>query len=406
MKEEGPALPQELFDLILDHLWDDLETLSSCALVSSNFLPSSRAHIFSHIRVGPLDRESLRLGPLDGEHAIDDLYGMLAGLPSLAARVESLHLWDNIMRRHSWIEAFPYTSTSSMVQLSSLLVSLSRLSITIESGFVHWANISDAVRASIPLTLALPTLTCVELTGLYGVPFTILAHCPALRAVTLKWVTFDERDNHDFSATLAACASSPPTQLEHLDLDLDTRVLVLLSRWILLPESPLDITRLHSLTCTVDRAGFDHLRIQRLLNACAPSLQRLRLKNVSGTFDLHECAQLKTLTFDVGHPIELRVRWLADNVVFPPPTTQALGLVFRLTTRSARPEIVQLDLADPAFAQLPPSITNVTVVLDPADGAEVKERDLVDVSAEFVERLPLLRARLAGGGALRVLRSP
>lgn len=276
--EEGPALPQELFDLIIDHLFDDLAALRSCALVSSSFLPYSRARIFSHLRVGPLDRENLRVGPLDGEHSIDELHKLLGGLPSLAAHVESLHLWDNIMRRHSWIEAYPDSSTHSVANFSSLLVSLKRLAVTIESGFVHWANLSAALRTSLPATLALPTLTCVELTGLYGLPFTLLAYCPALRSVMLKWVTFDERDNLDFAVTLAACAGSPPTQLEHLDLDLDERVLDLFSRWVLLPESPLDITGLRSLSCTVD-GRFDHLIIQRLLGASAQSLQRLRLKN-------------------------------------------------------------------------------------------------------------------------------
>jgi hypothetical protein len=88
---EAPALPQELFDLIIDHLFDDVESLRACALVSSNFLPSSRAHIFSHLKVGPIDHE----------HSIDELREILARSPYLVTRVQSFHLYDHIMRRHS-----------------------------------------------------------------------------------------------------------------------------------------------------------------------------------------------------------------------------------------------------------------------------------------------------------------
>jgi hypothetical protein len=151
------------------------------------------------------------------------------------------------------------------------------LAITIESGFVHWANTSEALRTSIHLMISMQTLTCVELTGLYGLPFTLFANCSQLKEVILKWVTFDERDNLDFGATLVACAGSPLTQIAHLSIDLDTRVLELLSRWILLPESPLKLTHLTSVACTLD-GKFDHITLQRLLD-CAPNLQHLRLKN-------------------------------------------------------------------------------------------------------------------------------
>ncbi|KAJ7485804.1 hypothetical protein FB451DRAFT_65294 [Mycena latifolia] len=171
------------------------------------------------------------------------------------------------MRSQSWLKGY-MELTPGLVHLSRILPSLQRFCITINAGFVHWANISEALRMSTYHTVALPTLTCVEFTGLYGLPFTLLANCPALKSVTLKWVTFDERDNLDFAATITACAGSPLTQLEHLSIDLDTRVLDLLSRWILHSQSPLDISSLKSLACTLDR-GSDNLTVQRLLDVCA-----------------------------------------------------------------------------------------------------------------------------------------
>ncbi|KAI1787328.1 hypothetical protein LXA43DRAFT_714256 [Ganoderma leucocontextum] len=45
------SLPPELTDRIIDHLYDDLDSLSACALVCSGWLPSARFHLFRHVTV-------------------------------------------------------------------------------------------------------------------------------------------------------------------------------------------------------------------------------------------------------------------------------------------------------------------------------------------------------------------
>ncbi|KAL6305980.1 hypothetical protein BKA93DRAFT_730135, partial [Sparassis latifolia] len=45
------VLPNELIDRIIDFLWNDRKALHNCALACRLFLPSSRYHLFSHIRV-------------------------------------------------------------------------------------------------------------------------------------------------------------------------------------------------------------------------------------------------------------------------------------------------------------------------------------------------------------------
>ncbi|KAJ7701198.1 hypothetical protein B0H17DRAFT_1046190 [Mycena rosella] len=362
--DQGPVLPQELFDLVIDHLLDDLESLRVCAVVSSSFLHSSRMHLFSHLKVGPFDQE----------HCIDELHEILTKSPVLAARVQSLHLWDHIMRRQSWFVKYPQLAPG-VGHLSRTLPSLQRFCITVEAGFVHWANISDALRTAVCYTVTLPTLTCLELTGLYGLPFTLLANCPALRSVTLKWVTFDERDNLDFAVTVAACAGSPPTQLERLSIDLDTRVFVLLARWILLPQSPLDITRLTSFACTLDHK-LDHFKVQDLLDVCAPTLEHFQLKNIRGPLDLSAAARLRTLRL---HTADLP--WL-------PSPPQPVALVVAIASES---EMSQLDAA-----QISRSFAGVTFILAPQKEGKARERDLVDVSAAFAHRgmLRVLRSRL------------
>ncbi|KAJ7635041.1 hypothetical protein FB45DRAFT_479793 [Roridomyces roridus] len=393
--EDGPVLPQELLDLVIDHLADDLQTLRSCALVSSSVLQYSRVHIFSRLRVGPLNKDNLRDGPLDGDHAIGTLLKLFRHSPTVAARVKSLHLWDNIMRRFSWIsaEATPHP----VAQFSSFLVSLTRLCITIESGFVHWANISPAMRTSIRATVALPNLTCLEIAGMYGLPYTLLAHCPALRSITLKWSTFDERDDHDFASTLAACAGSPRIELENLDLELDSSVLRRLARWILLPESPLDVTRLSTFTCVCDHPS-DSAVLQQLIDAAEPALQSLRLQNVANPLDLHALAQLRTLEFAHELPLEPRVTWLRNHIIFPlPPRT--LDLVLHVITPRTGAWAPMMDLigADRALSLLPPCVAGISVVLAgsnvdrPRWGAP--ELELVDVSSEYSGSMPALRDR-------------
>ncbi|KAJ7223690.1 hypothetical protein B0H12DRAFT_291322 [Mycena haematopus] len=48
-----PVLPQDLFETIIDELQDDKNTLKSCALVASSFLPPSQRNLFRKVRVGP-----------------------------------------------------------------------------------------------------------------------------------------------------------------------------------------------------------------------------------------------------------------------------------------------------------------------------------------------------------------
>ncbi|KAJ7896061.1 hypothetical protein B0H14DRAFT_547785 [Mycena olivaceomarginata] len=298
------------------------------------------------------------------------------------------------MRRHSWIAEWPESLAPGVARFLPTLVSLKRFAITIEAGFVHWANVSDALRTSVHAVLSAQTLTDLELTGLYGLPFELFANCPALKSATLKWVTFDERDNFDFAKTLAACAGSPLTLLTHLSLDLDTRVLELLSRWILLPESPLKITQLVSFVCTLD-GRFDYVTVLRLLGDCAQTLQHFQLRSTDGIFDLSDLVSLRTLRIDTIAPLAPRVQWLAASITLRQP----VSLVISIEAENWSPELLKLAEADAALAQFN-SIASVTLILVPQKNVP-RERDLIDVSRAFANRMP----SLAGKGALRVLRS-
>ncbi|KAJ7257246.1 hypothetical protein B0H12DRAFT_1111638 [Mycena haematopus] len=388
-----PVFPQELFDAVIDHLADDLETLRSCALVSPSFYARASGHIFSRLQVGPLDRN----------HSIYEFYKLLEGSPSLAASAKSLHI-----RQRSPGYGSRWQIASPADRFLSLLVSLARLCITIDGKSCSWDRIPKALRGSIDLTLARPTFTCLKLTNVSGLPFTLLSHCPALRSLTLKWVTFAGK----WRAATAACVGSRPAQLEHLSLQLDIDLLAFFARWIRLPESPLDISGLRVLECP---AYLDDFTIQPLLSVSASTLQRLYLSDsqmfsMSGTLDLREFAHLHTLSVNIRrrsfigedmHVISLR------HIIFP-PLPQPLALVFHLCPEyaysgSAAEWFIGADRALAAFS----FITSVTVILSPwfADKRERPTEELIDASAEFVQKMPLLVKKLAGRGVLRVLRS-
>jgi hypothetical protein len=50
-------IPQEIIDQVIDHLYDDWETLRTCALVCRAWVPSSRYHLFGVVNIYALEYE-------------------------------------------------------------------------------------------------------------------------------------------------------------------------------------------------------------------------------------------------------------------------------------------------------------------------------------------------------------
>ncbi|KAJ6480146.1 hypothetical protein C8R45DRAFT_348912 [Mycena sanguinolenta] len=277
-------------------------------------------------------------------------------------------------------------------QFLPLLVSLSRLRITIGK----WDYIPVPLRTSIQLTLARPTLTCLELNDFDGFPLVLLMHCRALRSLTLNMISFES----DFESTVAA-SGSPRARLEHLSLHLTPGNTLDFVHWILLEKSPIDLSCLRSLASDI-YVPFSAL--QRLLTASAPSLQQLRLVQhwqiTAGILDFSGLSQLHTLSFDVRAPVEPRMRSLAPSLVLP-QTEMTFALVLNVWTYNTRPESVQLVDTDRMLANLS-CITSVTVTL--LRMYHPKDR-LIDVSDAFKREMPLLANRLRAPGAFRVLQS-
>ncbi|KAF7346779.1 hypothetical protein MSAN_01816400 [Mycena sanguinolenta] len=391
--QEDPILPQELFDIIINHC--GLETRRSCALVSSKFYESAR--LFSHIRVLPLDKD----------HNLNEFQRLLESSPTLAARVTFLHISVHSTGNHNWMDE------SQSGEFLSLLVSLNRLCIT---GSFDWDELSASFRRSIQLTLSRPTLTCLKVRHIRDLPFTLWMHSPALRSLTLEGVSFELEPQNNADAAVAV---TPRTQLEHLCLWLDLIAFEIIAPRILLPESPLDISRLRFLTyATFGRSLTyggdkfeDSVLIQGLLHASASSLQSFHLRNceefpATGMLNLAELTDLQKLSLqiwlDVAPTRDLRLLSLG-HLAFS-PRQQALHLFFDLHTRHSCSSVAQLlSSADGALAVLP-FVASVTITMFPWN-TDLVQQTLIDMSGVVADAMPLLVNRL-GREKLLALQSP
>ncbi|KAF7358908.1 hypothetical protein MSAN_01231200 [Mycena sanguinolenta] len=397
--DSNPVFPQELFDAVIDHLADDSVTLRECALVSTSFY--ARARTFYR----------LQFGRLDNNRTPTELYNLLEGSPSFAARVKSLLIRErlsgtDVVQWHRLIESFP---TDLCLALLANLTQLC-IDLTTDALPFRWEHVPEALQDSIHFMVALPTFTCLELHNISGVPFILLCHCPSLRSLTLKWVTFAG----EWSGAVAACIGSLPARLEHLSLELGPALQDLIFRWILLPESPLDVSCIRVLECRVHHFGPDST-IQLILNASAATLQHLRLNNcqalgyrLKDVLDLQELPQLHTLSIDIWRDafVERDMRIFSLGHLNFSAQQQPLALNFHLHTEYAYSGAEWFSDADRALSALP-FITSVTVILWPwvQDSPEGQREDLIDVSAELVQKMPLMVNTLVGRGALRLLRS-
>ncbi|KAI0367122.1 hypothetical protein BV20DRAFT_584549 [Pilatotrama ljubarskyi] len=80
-EQATPPVPGEITDAIIDHLHDSRETLLSCALVCSAWLPSSRHHLFGFLSSGP------------EKAALTDLLDFVTSTPHVASHVRHFLLY-------------------------------------------------------------------------------------------------------------------------------------------------------------------------------------------------------------------------------------------------------------------------------------------------------------------------
>ncbi|KAF7358880.1 hypothetical protein MSAN_01228200 [Mycena sanguinolenta] len=378
--------PQELVDMVIDFV-DGLETLRFCALVSRSFYRGAR--LFSHVKIGP---------QINQKHNISQLYELLESSPSLASRVESLHLCDSNSPRHrpSWISL----TETDLGRCLSLLVSLTRLCISSYYGYLSWHNdISVPIRDSIQAILS--TLTCFELRGVEHFPTKLLSPCSSLRSLT-----FEEIFDADTPPADSAVASSTrsPAQLRHFSI-LHYDDIKELVDWILGPEPSFDISCLRSLEYQVFEC-YHPFAIQRVIDASARSLQYLRIDQyqkfsdlLPGSFDLQALTHLHTLILDI-----YMYRLGYDNEDLLSLSRLVFSRDMAMDQRT--PLVHDLAKVDGVWAALPFKTINVTFcrwLHEPEDREDEADEKIIDLTDEVLPYMPLLTSKLGEPGALRIL---
>ena len=115
------TLPQELVDLVIDHLYDDTRTVRSCTLVCKSFLPSSSKSLFERLTWPPCTTFSTLDGCvcLSDRFTLDSLLQTLTTSHRISANIRSLRLTS---RTHSGT-----SRTLSTTLIHSILDTLPRL---------------------------------------------------------------------------------------------------------------------------------------------------------------------------------------------------------------------------------------------------------------------------------------
>ncbi|KAK0237391.1 hypothetical protein EDD85DRAFT_542272 [Armillaria nabsnona] len=168
-------LYSELYDLIIDHLVDDIPALTACSLVSHAFLPRCQHHLFRHITFYPGDGRCARFFA-DKAPLVEELTIFERRLPG-----------DKGTRTDAWTEALP--------RVLPLLVSLRRVNF---SGQMY-LDVRHRVRTGVQGVLA--QLTSLTLDGVFFSSLAELAtffRCvPHLKRLAVNVITVGRGDDGD-----------------------------------------------------------------------------------------------------------------------------------------------------------------------------------------------------------------
>lgn len=182
-------LPQELIDLILDHLVVECErgeafkTLHTCTLISKRFLRQSRKHLFHHLRfvvdsTTPSQAKRFLFFLQDHRNAylLDCIqsFRLIIDVPSA-----NVFRAANLSTFHSKIKFAGKQIFTPNVHLIRLLkriqsLPLDNLAIAAQNGYLEWPNLKEDFKVIFIGFRANPKLRTLELSGLQDVNFSLI----------------------------------------------------------------------------------------------------------------------------------------------------------------------------------------------------------------------------------------
>jgi hypothetical protein len=127
-----PSLPQEILDLVVDHLCDERMTLNTCCSVSKSWVPRTRRHLFFRIEFSPLSPiESWMKAFPDPSNSPSRCVRVLSlhGSPVVASVGTYARAWVQTFRHIVELRMLEVWWDDSLVPLHGLSPILSSLSI-------------------------------------------------------------------------------------------------------------------------------------------------------------------------------------------------------------------------------------------------------------------------------------
>ncbi|KAJ7103864.1 hypothetical protein C8R44DRAFT_988036 [Mycena epipterygia] len=179
--ESTRRLPPELIQLILEHLRSEPETLRRTALVSKQWLPTSRVHLFNHVCLSAPHRGSTRT-------PCSLLYDVISESPELAYYIRHVSIlagsteWANVHPRTRWIVA-----EDTLSGLLHILARSSRVeSVQIRLSGEHWHALPEPLQTSILTFIDSPSMRDVDLTGFDVVDGGFFGRCRSIKRLKLS----------------------------------------------------------------------------------------------------------------------------------------------------------------------------------------------------------------------------
>jgi len=263
-----PRLPQELVEIVIDHLSKDFSTLRACALASWQFLPACRKHIFGSLVLG---------SPTSNSDAIRRALNFFTTCPHITPYITSVRLVDGdfqtslYSRKAGWI--------SREQSLPAMLNELSRLKkLSIESTFhpINWTHLPTATQKAFHQLFNLKTLTHLALMMVDNFPISAIRNLCSLQYLQMHCVLLKiSEDNIVRNGFI-------PSRLRGLTIVDSGRSLSLVAVLLLNPEiAGLDFSGLLQLSITTygefNRYQEDVAVINKLLELSSDSLSELEL---------------------------------------------------------------------------------------------------------------------------------
>ena len=205
-----PRLPPELIASIFNILAarNDWDSIRACSLLSSQYSPLARQHLFSVVKL-----------KLKGRISIRDLVRRVQGLSQLLQTnihtnrcIKTLEILDTYPVYDSqWI-----TQQSCLPHFISLLEHVQSCTFGCEVGYLPWSSFNPELQTSLRKLFLSPQLKALSLRNLGSVPVVLLRN-PVVRYLSLNHVSILSPDLLDDDAE-SQLDDLPATQLVYLNI--------------------------------------------------------------------------------------------------------------------------------------------------------------------------------------------